>query len=307
MKKRYIISAFAAMAIFSGCENSATQTASQGIQNDTETATVATDRTGIADATGTNDVVRSENGNSEQVQNLDGDDANSNVDTPVTPAELPKEAGWYMRTVVSAVSPSGKVYVHNTAGVFGELDDSSDNLDNHDIESIGQATLQVRFINSQLEVGKEYFSDYRSYKGELPEREVWTFLIKNERGEDLSQSTFKLDLEAPKRIVRRPQDNKLVEVGELENDIRNQLTLVDADNGKTYTYEEAKNMVFSMEGQHTRVFRWVIGRVTKSDLIPIDIMKAGMNAGSEQNRPTQFSSESAMAASASKFGLPPSI
>jgi len=38
-------------------------------------------------------------------------------ETPVTSSV--KFAGWYGKTIISAIAPDNTVYIHNTAGIFG--------------------------------------------------------------------------------------------------------------------------------------------------------------------------------------------
>jgi hypothetical protein len=219
-----------------------------------------------------------------------------------TEAVLPKAAGWYMRTAVTATAPNGHTYAHNTAGVFGELDESTDGLDVHDIESMGGATLQVRFINDNLTEGVEYFSDYRTYENDNPSHETWTFLIKNDQGEDLSDATFSISVTPTRQVLRRPTDGKYVE-RIARNDLRDRLTLIDLDNGKTYTYNEVQSMRFSMDGKHIRTFRWVIGTPTQEDMqAPASIDSDKLNAMAMRSLERQKTLKAS-----SKFGLPPSI
>jgi len=76
----------------------------------------------------------------------------------------PKLAGWYGKTQISATASDGSVYTHNTAGIFGELIESSDAKDKHDIKSYGPSLLQIVFPQTEWDVDNGYyFSDYHHF------------------------------------------------------------------------------------------------------------------------------------------------
>ncbi len=207
--------------------------------------------------------------------------------------QLPGEpVGWYMRTVLSTTLPGGKKIEHRTAGVFGELDESSDGLDRHDIEAYGKAEFQVRFINENLKAGVEYFSDYRAYDGNTSTK-VWTFLVRNQTGHDLSGAMFRIALEGPYDIYRK-DDGRFVEVLSSHHEFRRRFVLEDVDHGTVYRGEE----LFGMDGRHTRTFRWILAdeewtpspfpaKLRAAARVKVDEFDAGVKTGS------------------SKFGLPP--
>jgi len=289
MKPAYLLSIAVAMVLLSGC-----QTGENTARN--EQATIQTpDQT---DDTAVEEETPSLTSSDKETE--DTTQTPAVAETPhVEPTTVPqpREAGWYMRTVVTAIAPSGAVYTHNTAGIFGELDDSSDGIDSHDIESIGRATLQIRFVNDRLEEGKEYFSDYRSFSKEIPEHESWLFLVKNETGENLSEATFKLAVESPVKVFRRPSDNAFVERKDPSSELLRHLYLIDVDNQKAYTYEEAANTTFSMEKMRVRTFRWVVGEPTQDDYNkPASVQSRALIRPQIEEAPVN-----------SKFGLPPSI
>ncbi len=186
-----------------------------------------------------------------------------------------KYAGWYMRTRVSAVTADGTVYEHNTAGVFGELVDSKKRKDRHDISAFGPATLQVVFPHydwGEDESG-DYWSDYRKYnKFRAKEREVWTFQIKNQKDVNLANADIKIALDDAKILHYNKKNGNIeyVETG-VDTEMKNRFTLVDVDNNETYSIDELENAGLTMEGKHTRTFRWVKGKVKSKDYKPLEL------------------------------------
>jgi len=184
-------------------------------------------------------------------------------------------AGWYMRTRVAVTTQDGTVYTHNTAGVFGELRESKNTEDRHDIPSYGPATLQVVFPHYHWgeEKSGDYWSDYRRFKPRWHRgRRVWTFLVRNQKGVDLSQADLKIFLDDA-RIVKRVTENgtvRYVEAG-VDPKRKERITLVDVDNHRTYSVDELPNANLNMDGKHTRTFRWVMGRVHRRDFRPVKL------------------------------------
>ena len=189
--------------------------------------------------------------------------------------KAPKEkyAGWYMRTRVSAVTDEGKVYVHNSAGVFGKLKQSRWKKDRHDIPSYGAAALQVVFPHYNWEEGDagDYWSDYRKYKeSRVDARVVYTFQVKNQNTVDLSNAELHIALDDAIDVyyVKENGNVRYIEKGS-NPEIKPKFTLVDVDNRQTYSVNELKNANLSMDGNHTRTFRWVRGKVRKRDFRPV--------------------------------------
>ena len=56
---------------------------------------------------------------------------------------------------------------------------------------------------------------------------------------------------------------------DLNREMKNNFTLVDVDNEQTYPVDELENANLSMDGKHTRTFRWVKGSVKKRDFDPV--------------------------------------
>lgn len=190
-------------------------------------------------------------------------------------AKAPQEryAGWYMRTRVSATAPDGTVYRHNSAGVFGELKQSRWKKDSHDIPAFGPAALQIVFphYNWGEEDSGDYWSDYRHYnKKRAHKRAVWTFLIRNQKTVDLSNASIKIMLDGQHNVdyIKKGKNITYIETN-VDNAKRNDFTLVDVDNHTTYSVDELKNADLSMDGKHTRTFRWVRGRVKERDFRPV--------------------------------------
>jgi len=228
---------------------------------------------------------------------IESPDTTTDTVAPVTTEVVTKKvepSGWYMRTVVSAVSEDGTVYSHNTAGVFGELDESADGLDRHDVPSSGSAIIQVRFINDQFDGGEEYYSDYREYNASSLKKQTWTFLVVNEIVVDLSNASLQIGVEALKNVYRK-SDNTYYEMTSTDQGKRDSLVLIDLDNNRTYKYDELKNANLSMDGKNTRQFRWVLnGEVETLDTIPLNLSK--------YQKPFM---KRIITSSSNKFGLPP--
>ena len=188
-----------------------------------------------------------------------------------------KAAGWYMRTRVAATAEDGTVYEHNSAGVFGELLQSRNGKDRHDIPAYGPATLQVVFPHYNWKKGNagDYWSDYRKYnKKRKNRRRVWTFLIRNQKSVDLSNADIQIKLDDAKMIdFRRVKGNVHYTERGTNPKMKNRFTLVDVDNHQTYSVDELSYANLSMDGKHTRTFRWVRGPVRPRDFRPLKMPK----------------------------------
>lgn len=210
-----------------------------------------------------------------------------------------KVAGWYMGTVVKATADDGSEYVHNTAGIFGALEESKEGKDRHDVAGFGTAILQVVFLQKEWEEDSgEYFSDYRSWQNE-ESKNVWTFQVKNQRDVNLEHAFLKLSLNGPYDVY----ENKKVFKGyeeELSGDEskKTSITLIDIDNQTQYTYEELQSAQLGMDGLHVRTFRWVLGEVSQEDYAPL----ITSTVSAKQVSPLAKRSQSL---SGSKFGVPP--
>ena len=237
MKSTYIISLLLAGALLTGCQlNDTTQQSSY---------TTTTPNSGSSTTAHTQEGVKTSQGN--------GGEKETKVVEP---------DGWYMRTIVTATTPSGKRYRHASAGIFGELKESSDGLDKHDINAFGRATLYVifpRVVNNKV---ADYFSDYHHYdptdQGDS-QRQSWTFQVKNESGADLSHATINLQIEGPFKVYKQNFGYK--EEPMTDSEMFHRLSLFDMDNEEVYPYSELKNVHLTMEGKKVRTFRWILGDV----------------------------------------------
>ena len=161
-----------------------------------------------------------------------------------------------MRTVVTAITPGGEKYTHDSAGVFGELRESRYKKDRHDIASMGSGILQVLFTPRWEENNATYFSDYRKRKrGHKHKERVWSFQVVDQKSVDLSDAYW-----TSQGIMERPSTRKR---------LFKRLKLVDVDNHQVYRATNLENVTFDMDGNHTRTFRWVIGRVKPMDYKPL--------------------------------------
>jgi hypothetical protein len=205
--------------------------------------------------------------------------------------------GWYMRTVATATLPDGRAFTHQSAGVFGELKKAKYAKDRYDIPSLGTGILQVLFVPAWEQEEKTYFSDYRRLKKKTTHRaRVWTFQVRNQKTVDLSDAELKITVEGPtdaywgkEGIVEKPSQNTR---------LLKRLKLVDVDKHRVYRATRLENITLSMEGKHTRTFRWVIGKVRKQDFKPLP---------QTQKPPTFQPALETQARQNGKFGLPPSL
>ena len=182
-------------------------------------------------------------------------------------------AGWYMRTRVFATAADGTVYSHESAGVFGKLRQSKNKKDRHDIPAFSAATLQVVFPHYDWKEGDagDYWSDYRRYrKRRSHRRTVWTFQVKNQKKVDLSNADLKIVLDDAIKVnyVKENGSIRYIE-SDTDKEMKSKFTLIDVDNNQTYQVDELPYANLSMDGKHTRTFRWVKGRVKKRDFRPV--------------------------------------
>ena len=221
-------------------------------------------------------------------------------------SETTSLAQWYARTTVSAVNPDTQsVIEHKTAGVFGQLYESSDGKDQHDIIGMGteSATLEVVFPqNGWGSESGDYFSDYHSLK---EGRDSWIFQVKNmynpDRPVDLSNEAITIALDGI-YIVESTVMNGSTRYSEKlnpEDEKLEELTLIDLDNQVAYSVSELPNAQISMDGMHIRTFKWVLGNVTEADYAPLSTSAAARSISLKRKA---VSSETV---SDSKFGLPP--
>jgi len=80
------------------------------------------------------------------------------------------------------------------------------------------------------------------------------------------------------------------------------LTLIDVDNGTSYSLEELSEANLNMDGRTVRTFRWVLGTVDSSDYEVATTAKAVKSSSAKEVVP---SSSQTLLEEAGKFGLPP--
>lgn len=208
-----------------------------------------------------------------------GGTAEANLTLRVTPVF--KEAGWYGRTTVSATAKDGTVYSHTTAGVFGELKQSIDGKDKHDIPGFTAAILQILFIpNFPGDIETGYFSNYKHFAGAPADKQSWYFEVKIAKMEvtvgkevDLTGQPFTLSLAQLKRVEYTNVEGRIRyrEVPMGDDTLKTRLHLLDLDNDCTeHGPDDLAATPFVMEdangtGVHTRRFRWVLGTPDGSD------------------------------------------
>lgn len=196
-----------------------------------------------------------------------------------------RDAGWYARTAVSATALEGKVYTHKSAGVFGELLQSSDAKDSHDIPGYGPSLFQVILIpefSDDTAVG--YYSEYKAYD-ENRSKKVWTFQLKNQNTVDLSNASITIALEGVFDVEYKEENGHVLykESTSVNEALKSRLTLIDIDHQVSYTLSELETVDLGMDGKHTRTFRWVFGTVETADFEPLNAPQraAGRNSALE--------------------------
>jgi hypothetical protein len=216
-----------------------------------------------------------------------------------------KTAGWYGKTEVTATASDGKVYNHSTAGVFGELIQSDDAKDQHDIIGYGSAILQVVFPQTDWgDDNGDYFSDYKKYDEESNEKRVWTFQIKNQHTINLASAPISIKLDGTYDVTYKEENGKVeFKTSKTVNTAKQDtLNLVDVDNSTSYTLEELRAANLNMDGLHTRTFRWVAGVVDAGDYTPLVTAKVSAEISSKQIDTATFEETEEKIG---KFGLPP--
>lgn len=227
---------------------------------------------------------------------------NPELDNPDTDEPAVKVlVGWYMRTVAKATLSDSTEYIHKTAGIMGELKESLEGKDRHDIEAFGTPALSVVFLQEE---GGDYFSDYRQFTADET-RQIWTFQVKNRDTVDLTHAALQLTLEDSYTVYEVEEDGRTTYKEELQKDQskKNNIILVDVDMQKEYSYEELEKVQLSMEGNVTRTFRWVLrGATTVDDYEPI----SAPLVAAQLTKTLSNSIKSAQAYD-DKFGLPPQL
>lgn len=211
---------------------------------------------------------------------------------------------WYMKTVAKATADDGTEYVQNKSGIFGELAESQDGKDRHDISGYGTSILQVVFPKTEWnENNGDYLSDYRAVSNDETKR-VWTFQVKNQRDVNLADAPLQLLLYGPYDLTSIEENGRVTYQEVLSEDTakKTSITLIDIDNQVEYGYEELKTLQLNMGGLHTRTFRWVIGTVTQEDYTPLidPLVKSAKSTSVAFKMTSNPDSDS-------KFGFPPSF
>jgi len=191
------------------------------------------------------------------------------------------------------LSPDSKIYKHTTAGVFGELKDSNDAQDRHDIEAMNSGVVQILFVNEDIEADKKYYSDYRELND--TKKESWTLVVSNISGEDISDADIKLDISSIYDVFR--QNNSYIEKVSDNQAKLQKMTLIDLDNNQTYSIDELQDANLNMDGKKDRYFRLVLGDVSESDKAQPKVIKILKMS----KQVTQVSNDS------DTFGVPPQI
>lgn len=215
-------------------------------------------------------------------------------------------AGWYMKTAVSATASDGKVWNHTTAGVFGELLQSDDAKDQHDIPGYGAAILQIVFPQTEWgDDNGDYFTNYQNYDENNNAKRVWTFQIKNQQWPDLSNAPITIKLDGTYDVSYLEENGRISykEKKATDSTKLDAITLVDVDNDATYSYTELQTANLNMDDLHTRTFRWVLGTVEDEDYAPLPVARLSRSSAFNNSASNEDLEEAPL--TISKFGLPP--
>jgi len=243
--------------------------------------------------------------------NDSGNAGEGHIPPPGDGADIPiqtnKTGGWYGRTVVSATAEDGTVYSHSTAGVFGELVESNQNIDSHDIPSFGTSILRVVFPQDDGVNNGDYFSNYQSFSRSNSDKRSWTFQIKNQHTVDLKDAAISITLpEVHKVKYKKVKGQIIYDKNEIaDTTTADQLTLIDVDNAKEYTVAELQTANLNMDGLHTRTFRWVLGTVEEADYVALDASGTNIKTASFDEASLKTNAIDASFKIGGKFGLPP--
>ena len=236
------------------------------------------------------------------------------IPEPLPPVDPYKPAGWYGKTQVSATAADGTVYTHTTAGIFGELLQSEEDKDKHDILGYDTSILQVVFPQTEWgDDNGDYFSNYLNYDEYSVEKRVWTFQIKNQHTVDLSNASISINLEGIYDVKYKEENGKVEykESTDVNQTLLGTLHLVDVDNQAEYTLDELKTATLTMDGLHTRTFRWVMGTVEQDDYLPLSkttettVSKMSVYSAEDEADTSDFNLKSESQSAGGKFGLPP--
>jgi len=227
----------------------------------------------------------------------------SSTETAVPEAKL---GGWYGKTLISATDSNGKMYKHDTAGIFGKLIESSDAKDKHDIKSYGPSLLQIVFPQTEWDVDNGYyFSDYHHFDENSEEKSVWTFQIRHDvTSTNLKNAPITIKLDGIYDVNYKEEDGKIVyeESSRPNTAMYENLTLIDVDNGTSYSLEELSEATLNMDGHTVRTFRWVFGTVDSSDY---EVTAPTQSTKSSSVKEVSSSVDQTLLEEAGKFGLPP--
>jgi len=214
-------------------------------------------------------------------------------------------SSWYMKTVAGMTLADGTIYTYEKGGIFGELEESSDEKDRYDILAFGTSVLKVIFPKTEWVDGGESASDYRATK-EGDVSKVWTFQVKNEQDVNLTNAQLTLSLDGPYDVVFTNKNGYISFEEKLSYDTskKTSITLIDVDNQTEYSYSELQTANLTMDGLSIRTFRWVLGSVDSSaynEVIAPSTKVANFNVSARSAK------VSAISNSNDKFGLPPSF
>jgi len=134
MRSEFLASLLVAGVILSGCQtDTASGTSGSGVSNQDAGSSVGSVASTSANGS-------DKDGSEIQNGGVESTAVDGGAKPPVSTTAKKIPDGWYMRTVATATTPEGKVYVHKTAGILGELEESKDTLDRHDTSQMHRST-----------------------------------------------------------------------------------------------------------------------------------------------------------------------
>jgi len=192
------------------------------------------------------------------------------------------------------------------------LVDSNVNIDQHDIPGFGSSILQVVFPQDDGSTNADFFSNYQSFDGDADTKRNWTFTIKNQQKPDLKNAPITISLPSIQKVTYKKVKGQIIYDKKelLDNDKKDELTLIDVDNNTVYTVNQLETANLTMQGLHTRTFAWEMGTSEPADYVapavgPEDVNIATNFATETNNISTDSTNSFDAPRAGGKFGLPP--
>ena len=180
----------------------------------------------------------------------------------MTASASPAPDQWYIK-MLALVEQGEQVFIDDRSGIFGRMSDAEFGLDRHDIPTFGDASgypLAIVFSLPEAQ-GSQFVSNYQEAG---TRRTSWDFTIFS----SLPTGQVTLAWEGVYIITGEPGARQTAL--DPNNALFKKLSLVDLETGQVVAVGGKKGVdqyTFNMDGKAARNFRWVQGKVKKSDLV----------------------------------------